>query len=335
MKAAIYNGVKDVSIKNIPEPVCGSSDIIVKTVRSGICGSDITGYYFGGQYVGIDVGAQFGHEVGARVVEVGSKVEGIKEGDKVFVNPTFAIEPGKQDMLGGFSEYIRVPNAKVNHSVYVLSDAVTFEEVALIEPMSVGIRGKNRPGAKAGDHVIVYGAGFIGSACAASLICQDIKPLVYEPISSRREFPTKIGATVREIGLDNEEDFLKNLFGIATSRIGYPIPDVDICVDCCGATSIPNDFIKMAKPGARLSMLGIPHEEVPVDTLRLVTTEGIMLGSCAYDPADIVEVIGILEGKKVQMSDLITHHFGLEDINEAFAVTGDRDTCIKVMIDME
>jgi threonine dehydrogenase-like Zn-dependent dehydrogenase len=335
MRAALYYGPKDVRVEEIPDPVCGKSDIILKTVRTGICGSDVTGYFVDGGLVGIDSGAQFGHEIAARVVELGSEVQGIRIGDKVFPHPHFSIEPGKQDMLGGFSEFVRIPNAEVNKSIYILPDTLSYDESALIEAMGVGIRGKNRPQAKPGDHVVVYGAGFIGISCVASLIETGIVPVVIVRHNARREFLEKLGAIVCNINEVDMMEFLKETFGTTLTRLQFPAVDVDIVIDCAGGKNIPNEFLSMGKADSRLSVIAVPREDRPISNGLLMCNEAVIMGSNGYNYEDIIEVIGILERKVSPMTELITHHFKLDQINEAFEIAGDNSKSIKVIIDME
>jgi 2-desacetyl-2-hydroxyethyl bacteriochlorophyllide A dehydrogenase len=334
MKAAIYYGVKDIRIEEIPTPVCGDDDVLVKSVRTGICGSDTGSYFLGGHVGGNAPGRQIGHEMVGHIVEVGKNTTGMKVGDRVFVNPMKSMPLGESDMMGGFSEYVRVPNAKVDYNVYLLPDSLSYDEAVLIEPFAVGTRGKNRPGAKKGDHVIVYGVGTIGLCCIAALIAQGIVPIAVVRSNKRRELLEKMGAIVCNIKEVDLFEFVKEHFGMATARVGYPIPDVDIVVDCAGAPNIPDDFVRMAKSGSRLSIVAIAKEPRMIPP-RLMSTEGFIHGSCCYDHEDLVEVIDNLTSRRTCINDIVTHHFKLEDINEAMAVANARETAIKVVIDME
>jgi threonine dehydrogenase-like Zn-dependent dehydrogenase len=335
MKSAIYYGIRDVRIEDRPNPVCSPKDIIVKSVKCGICGSDVTGYLVGGQYVGMDIGAGFGHEMAGKVTEVGSEVKGIKVGDRVFANPIRSCPPGMSDMFGGFSEYVRVPNAEVNYNVYILPDNMTYDEGALIEPVAVGTRGKNVPKAKIGDHVVVYGAGTIGLSCTMSLIAQGITPVVIVRNNKKKSFLEKIGSMICNVSEVDMYEFLKEKFGMTTSRVGYPIVDIDIVVECAGAPNVLPEFLKMAKQGSRLSIVGVSKQEPSINLNRILSSEAIIQGSCAYDHEDIVEVINNLASRNTHLQDLITHHYKLDQINEAILMAADRDKSIKVVIDME
>lgn len=334
MKAAIYYGVRDIRVEEIPKPVCGDYDVLVRSVRTGICGSDTGSWALGGHVGGNRPGREIGHEMVGYVAEMGAKVTGIQLGDRAFVHPLNVMPMGESDMMGGFSEYVRVPNAKYNDNLYKLPDSLPYDEAVLIEPFAVATRGKNRPGAKVGDKVIVYGAGTIGLCCAASLIAQGITPIVVVRSNKRRAFLEKLGAIVCNTSEVDLFEFVKAHFGTATARVGYPIPNLDIMVDCAGGPQIPEEFVKMAKSGSRLSIVAIAKEPRMIPA-RLMSTEGFIHGSCCYDHEDLVEVINNLANHTTCITEIVTHHFPLEEINHAMEIANARDEAIKVVIDME
>ncbi|MDR2356402.1 MAG: zinc-binding dehydrogenase [Clostridiales Family XIII bacterium] len=328
MKAAVLRAKGDARIVEIDKPECGPRDVIVKTVRSGICGSDVSA-------LGVEPGAEFGHETAGWLTEVGSEVAGLAPGQRVFVQPMTACPVGRSCMMGGFSEYIRVPGARLDWNVYLLPDGMSYDVAALIEPFAVGTHGKNVPGAKPGDHVVVYGVGTIGLSCISALIAQGIKPVAIVRNDKKRALLEKMGATVCNISEADEFAFLRENFGVTTHRVGYPAIDVDIVVDCAGAPTIVDDFLKMMKRASRLSIVGVNMAPVSVPLSRIMSAEVIIQGASAYDDADIREVIDNLASGRTHMEELITHHYKLDDIQEALATAADRTKAIKVIVDME
>ncbi|MBR0373627.1 MAG: alcohol dehydrogenase catalytic domain-containing protein [Mogibacterium sp.] len=333
MKAAIYYGVKDIRVEEVPTPECGPNDVLVKIIKCGICGSDTGSYMIGGHIGGNAPGKGIGHEVCGRVAEVGENVEGFQPGERVWIHPITSMPLGHSDMLGGFGEYVLVPNAKERFNLFHVPDELTDDEVALIEPFGVGVRGKNRAGAKPGSKVLVYGAGPIGLFCMAGLVTQGITPIAVVRSNKRREFLEKLGVIVCNTSEVNLHEFVKEHFGETKARIGYPIPDMDIMVDCAGAPQIPDEFVKMAHPGSKLSVVATTREPREIPS-RLMSTEGEIIGSCSYSNEDLDEVIKILSERKTCITDVITHHFKLDDINEAMLTAAGRDG-MKVIVDIE
>lgn len=329
MRAGIFRGKLHAEVVDIPKPEVGPKDVLVKTVRSSICGSDVSG-------VGVEVGVEFGHETAGYVAGIGKEVKGFKEGDRVWVHPINSMPKYKACMLGGFSEYIRVPDAKLNHNLFLLPDTISWDEASLIEPFGVGTRGKNRPGAKPGDHVVVYGAGSIGLFCISGLVAQGIRPVVVDIAFSdyKKALLEKIGAVICPLNADKFE-FLKGHFGELPQRQSGMAIDVDIVVDCAGAPNIIDDFFKLQKENSRLSIVGVnmrPQEVIPA---RLMSTEAVIMGSSGYNLSDIEEVIDNLANKRTFVNDIITHHFPLEQLNDALNMAADREKAIKVVVDME
>jgi 2-desacetyl-2-hydroxyethyl bacteriochlorophyllide A dehydrogenase len=328
MKAAIMPAMGEARVVELEKPVCGAKDVLVKTVRTGICGSDVA-------MLGIDANAEFGHETAGYLTEVGSEVTGLKIGDRVFVQPLTSSEIGKSDMLGGFSEYIRVPNVKLDYNLFLLPDGLSYDEAALIEPFAVGTHGKNIPGAEQGDHVVVYGVGTIGLSCISGLCEQGIKPVAIVRNNKKRELLEKMGAIICNVSEVDEFEFLKETFGTTRHRVGYPAIDVDIVVDCAGAPNIVDDFLKMMKRFSRLSIVGVNMEPTLVPLSRVMSAEVIIQGSCSFDNEDIIEVIENLASGRTYMKEIITHHYKLDDIQQALTMAADRSQSIKVMVDME
>ena len=334
MKAAIYYGVKDIRVEDIPVPECGDNDVLVKCVRCGICGSDTGSYLIGGHVGGNAPGRRIGHEMVGYITEVGKNITELNVGDRVFVNPMKAMPLGEADMLGGFGEYVCVPDAKIGHNIYLLPDHLPYDDTVLIEPFSVGTRGKNVTKVKPGENVIVYGVGTIGLCCIASLVAQGIKPIAVVRSNKRKELLEKLGAIVCNTSEVDLFQFVREQFGMARARVGYPIPNVDVLVDCAGGPQIPEEFVKMAKSGSRMAVVAIAKEPRPIPA-RLMSTEAIIQGSCNFDYDDVMEVIGNLADRKTCIPEIVTHHFKLEDINEAMLLAGARQEAIKVVIDLE
>ena len=120
MKAAIYLGKESIKISDLPMPVVGKNDVLIKNIYSSICGTDIAVYNHGPKTGHkITVGGEFGHETISKVVAVGENITDFKVGDRVYPYPRYAKGDTKRaGTIGGFSEYILIPNARKNYSLY-------------------------------------------------------------------------------------------------------------------------------------------------------------------------------------------------------------------------
>ena len=171
MKAAIYMGKEDIEIREIPTPECGDDDVLIKNIYSSICGTDVA-VYLHGPNTGhrITTGGEFGHETVSRVAAIGKNVTDFTVGERVYPYPRCAKNDTKRaGTIGGFSEYILVPQAKRNHSLYPVPQEIPDRMACLIEPFTVGCRAARRGQPQAGESAVVFGAGTIGLAAAVSL----------------------------------------------------------------------------------------------------------------------------------------------------------------------
>jgi len=332
MKAGIYKGMLEAAIEEIERPVPGPDDILVKPVRSSICGSDING-------AGVEVGKQFGHETAGWVVEVGKNVTDFKEGERVWVHPIRAMPSVVYTcQAGGFSEYIKVMHATEGQGAWHLPDDIGWDEASLIEPFGVGTRGKNRPGAKPGDNVVVYGAGSIGLFCLSALVAQGVKPVVVDVVLSdyKRALLEKMGVIVAPLPEEGDKfEFLKDLWGMVPKRGYGEAINVDIVVDCAGVPNMVEEFFKFGKPDSRLSIVGINMKPQDIITYQVMSCEGHILGSNGYNDEDIQEVMDNLEAKRTYVNEIVTHHFPFSELDAALKKAADKTEAIKVIVDME
>lgn len=339
MKAGIYGGPGKVEVREIPKPVAGPHDVIVKNVRAGICGTDMTAYLYSGDPVSIFVDGEFGHEMVGIVAEVGREVTDIPVGARVFVNPATARKEGalKCDTAGAFSQFALVENAKWGYNLFRLADDVTFDEAVVIEPFSVSVHGKNRVGIVPGEHVVIYGAGPIGLCALCGVVNIGIRDAVVIDVNDQRlEMVKELGGVPFNSAKGDTQAFLKAHFGTASHHLGYPVADVDAVIDCAGAPSILQEFVASCKQDARLSMVAVAKQAVEFQTAQLMASEATVKGSCAYGTADIQEVIDSIEHHRTGVAKIVTHHFPHEKLAEAFAFAADpKNGSIKVVIDYE
>lgn len=338
MKAITYQGVLQVAYEEVEKPTVGEKECLVRVAQAGICGSDVTAYTAGGQYVGVDVGSVFGHEFVGYVDQVGPGVEGVQPGDRVWVNPCRSVaDPRLSDMAGGFAEYALVCNAALGDALWKLPDDLSFDLAAIIEPFCVATHGKNQARCTPQDNVVVYGAGTIGMLALCSLIAQgNQKVVVVDRSPHRLELAKSFGAIPFNTDTDGDlTPFLQKVFGPADSH-GRPCANIDAVIDCIGVPSLFTKFTDCAKPGTRYAVVAVYKQPAALPMTEVMSKELQIIGSRSYQNEDIREVIDNLTHRRPQgMEKIITHTFPLSEATKAFDTASDREAAMKVVFQVE
>lgn len=334
MKAALYQGQKNIEIVELPTPIAGDHDIVIQNLYSSICGTDVAVYMHGpNQGHRITVGGEFGHETVSRVVAVGKHVRDIHVGDRVYPYPRLAKgDPRRAGTIGGFSEYILVPDAKMGEAVYPVPEKIRDREASLIEPFTVGCRAARRAEPKPGENAIVFGAGTIGIAAAIALKyfgCDQVM------LCDHSDFRLK---KAKELGFavcNNEKEDLRALadayFGKAMSALGETC-NAAIYIDAAGADDMIETYQAMGCIGSRMVVVAVKAGMRPVDVLAMTFGQHALIGSGGYMPEDVRDVMAIMESGKWEIESMITHEFALHDLAEAIETAADTDRSLNVVI---
>lgn len=334
MKAAIYMGKESIEIREVPTPECGDDDVLIKNIYSSICGTDVAVYTHGpGTGHRITVGEEFGHETVSRIVAVGKNVKDFKLGERVYPYPRYAKNDTKRaGTIGGFSEYILVPQAKRNYSLYTVSDKIPDRLACLIEPFTVGCRAARRGQPEAGEKAVVFGCGTIGIAAAVALQYFGVEKVMICDVSDfRLDIAKKLGFEVCDTTKEEFVEKAKNYFGTAPSLKGETA-DVDCFIDAAGAESILDIFMEYGKIGSRFVSVAVNNAIRQLDLLHMTFAQKSIIGSGGYMPEDVGDVMQIMESGRWNLESIITHEFSLEQIEEAIRTAADSRQAFNVEI---
>lgn len=334
MKAALYQGIRNIEIAEVEDYVCGDDGILLKNIYSSICGTDVAVYHQGlGLGHRIIVGGEFGHETVCRVCSVGKNVANVKVGDRVYPYPLLVTGNQKRaGTIGAFSEYIYCPNPRWGESIYHVDDYISDKAAALIEPFTVGCRAARRGLPKKGDKAVVFGAGTIGIAAAIALKyfgCRQVVICDYSDFRLHKcaELGFDVYNNKSGCGLDGVMDFLGKSIGVNGEAI-----DSDIWIDAAGADSILTAYEKYGKYNSRMVMVAVGTNKREVDILGLTFGQKSIIGSGGYTPQDVADVLTIMKSGQWDVEKLITHEFELDDLAVAIEQAADIDHALNVMI---
>ncbi len=321
----------DARLDRVPIPEPGPRDAIIRVAACGICGSDLGYLRLGGLVGPADTPMPIGHELSGVVEAVGDEVAGIAPGTRVVVDPQGAgNQIGNGGSEGAFTSRLLVRNVTEGSCLIPIPDSLSFEIAALAEPLGVGMQAVNRSRAKAGEKAVVFGAGPIGLSAIATLRYRGIEDVVAVDFSDTRlEVAERLGArALVNPSRDRVGARLRELHGVSLV-MGAPMVDSDLYIEASGAASVVPQIIQRAKTGARVVVVALHREEIPVNFLLVMMKELELLGSIAQPENwnDMITMLG-----DVDLSPMITHRFGLDRFPDALAVAQDAAAGAKVMI---
>jgi len=335
MKAVVYEGIHEIQVKDVPEPTLGPTDVMVKPKFVGICGSDISAWDYG-MY---ESGLILGHEFSGEVVEVGEAVTRWQKGDRVVPNSLlpcgkcefclkkkFSICDDMQmigiSMDGGLAELVAIPQDMLHR----LPDAIDFKIGALVEPLSIAVRGFNRIDFTPGESVLVLGTGPIGILSIHMAKLRGASVVYASEIrSARLEMAKKAGAD--EIINPSKESLALKIERL-TNGAG-----VDVVVECTGVPGPSSESFQLVKRGGTILVLGISEEPVEVDFMRGVLNElSVCFSYLGY--AEFPEAIRFLAEGLFDPSPMITRIIPMDQLvdDEFEALTRSDNQDVKVLV---
>ena len=334
MLSAVYLGKERVELREVPIPQPGPHDVLVKNIYSSICGTDVAVYRKGpGAGHRITVGGEFGHETVSRIVAVGERVTGFQVGQRVYPYPQFAKgDTRRAGTLGGFSEYILIPDAKPDHSLYTVPEDIDNQTACLIEPFTVGCRAARRSLPKKGEHAVVFGCGTIGVAAAIALKWFGVEKVMVCDLSGfRLSIAEGLGFAVCDMGHENFTEKAMSCFGAAPA-LGGTTADVDIFIDAAGAESVLDLYMQTGKIESRFVSVAVNNAIRKLDLLHLTYAQKSIIGSGGYLPEDVADVFAIMQSCRWDIPSIITHEFPLRDMETALQTAADTASALNVVI---
>ncbi|MBM4268341.1 MAG: zinc-binding dehydrogenase [Deltaproteobacteria bacterium] len=333
MKQVRIHGPGDVRLDDVAPPDPGPRDAVVRVVACGICGSDVGYAKIGGVAGPVDAPLPLGHELAGVVARVGSEVRGLAPGTRVVLNPMAGGNRiGNGSAEGGFCRELLVPNAAAGDVLFPIPDDLPFDRAALAEPLGVGVHAVNRAGVAHGERVAIFGAGPIGLMSLAALRDRGIDDVAIVDLSEARlEIARTLGARATiHAGREDVWARLREVHGTGP-WLGMPMVGTDVYIEASGSARVLQDILAQSKENARLSVVALHRDEIPVSFLMVLSKQLTIVGALAY-PEDYGQMIEMLA--RIDLGAVITHRFPLEDFHAALAVAQDPAAGAKVLIEI-
>jgi L-iditol 2-dehydrogenase len=344
MKAAVYRGVNEVRLEEVPVPEIGHGEILVRVHTCGICGTDLKKISSGSH----SAPRIFGHETAGVVAKVGDGVRKFGVGDRVVMfhhipcgecyychNKTFAqcsvykkvgctaaFEPSG----GGFAEYVRVMDWIVEKGTVSIPDGVSFEQACFVEPVNTCIKGIETLRLQRDETVLVIGQGPIGLILAnlakragARVITSDLYPARLT-IANSFGLQTTIDASKADVGQTVRE---------MTEGRG-----ADAVILAVAGSGLIRPAMDATRPGGRVLLFAqTVRGEATIDPAAVCVDEKALLGSYSASVELQEESVRFVMNREMDLERLISHRFPLESGVEALNLAAHpRPDSMKIVI---
>jgi threonine dehydrogenase-like Zn-dependent dehydrogenase len=357
MKAAAKTATGEFKIKDVPIPEITDPNFVLARVRAtGICGSDMAYWkvpvpkenFWSGE------GAIMGHELAGDVVEVGSAVTNVKPGDRVGIDSVVSCgkcywcrvgqyhlcpESGRirsKTLARGFSQYVAGPSEKF----YPIPKHVGYGEAAIMDVYGTSVHAINRLGIRMDQNVVIIGSGPIGLSLLDLVNVAGAKGIVTDILDGPLDVAKKTFGAYATVNTA-KEDLAKKVLEL-TDGLG-----ADVAVECVGGRAMETTMsqaVSVVHKKGKVGMVGMLREKQPLvfdyaSGSKLHMGEVDLIGVSGFyfwgnDP-EFKIVTDLLSQGKLHATEMITHRFPLEKINEAFETVAakDKTKSLKVIVE--
>ena len=334
MKILVCDKPGELSYQETDEPVATEGNAILKVKRIGICGTDLHAYE--GTQPFFNYPRVLGHELALEVVDA----KGFEKDEAVTIIPYFncgkciACRSGKPNCCaqinvfgvhidGGMKEYISVPISSLLHG-----EGLSFDELALVEPLAIGAHGVKRADVKEGEFVLVVGAGPIGLGIMEFARIEGAQVIALDINEQRLAFckdKLKVAHTIN----GSTENVLEKLQQITNGDMPT------VVIDATGSLKAINNAFQYMAHGARYVLVGLQKENLSFSHPEFHKREATLMSSRNATKEDFEKVIRSMKEGKVNPATYITHRVAFDEvINNFKSWLNPANGVIKAMIEM-
>jgi L-iditol 2-dehydrogenase len=342
MKAAVLSAPNEISLCDVADPAPGQGDVLIRVRAATICGTDIR-IYRGKKTAGVRYPSVLGHEFAGEIIDTGGHA-GLAIGDRMGLCPFISCgrchlcKTGRENLCtkatavgyeidGAFAEIIRIPAAVVAAgNLRPLPDHMSYEEAALVEPLSCVLNGQNKVGLSSADTVVILGAGPIGLLHThLARLRGAARIIVSDPNAHRREAALAAGANA-VIDSRNEDVAAR-----VHDETGGEGADVVICA--IGVPALARQATDLAAFGGRISLFAgfSKGEMAEMDVNAIHYRELTVTGAFGLSRKDFDRAFDMVASGQLDLKPMITHRYALDDITDALAVA-EGGSAIKVAV---
>jgi len=343
MKALVYHGPGKKSWEDKPKPgIIKPTDAVVKILKTTICGTDL--HIMKGDLPEVSDGRIIGHEGVGIIEEVGSAVSNFKVGDHVIISCVTSCGKCMYCKKGMYShcedggwilgymidgtqaQYVRIPHA--DNSLYPIPAGSDEEALVMLSDiLPTGFEcGVLNGQVKPGDIVAIVGSGPIG--VAALLTAQFYTPaeiIMIDQDDNRLNVAKTFGAT--HIINSAREDAIEKIKSLTNGR------GVDVAIEAVGVPATFELCQELIAPGGHIANIGVHGKSVTLH-LEKLWDRNITITTRLVDTVTTPLLLKTVQSKKIEPNKLITHHFRLDQVMEAYETFGNaaKEKALKVIL---
>lgn len=333
MRAVRYYDKKDIRVDDVPEPTgrLGETDVLIRPILCGICGTDLHEYVAGPIvttaephiYTGSKLPQILGHEFSAEVLDIGARVDNVKRGDRVSIQPLVSPRDdyyGRRGLYhlsekmgcvglswawGGMAERAVVNN----YNVVRVPDAVSDVQAAMIEPAAVALYAIDRGGVRAGSTVLVSGVGPIGAlvllACRAAGASVMI---VSEPNASRRALASRLVPDALVID-PKTVDVAAFVMEHTDEGVG-----VDVALECVGLEASLNACARAVRRQGTVVQTGLHTRPASIDAMLWANKDISVEATWCYPTTIWPRIVGMIAAGLFPVEEIVTATIDPDDV---------------------
>jgi L-iditol 2-dehydrogenase len=309
---------------DIPKP--GPGEVVVRVRTALTCGTDLKAFRRG--HPKMTIPGPFGHEFSGDVHEIGDGVTKFAPGDQIMTAPSapcgdciycskdqenLCAKVMDEMVWGAFAEYVRMPAHIVENNMYHKPDHLSYEEAAMLEPLSCVVYGMDQVEVKPDDTVLIIGAGAIGLLHVMVARALGAERII---VAGRRENRLKLAWAIgADAVIDVENDSTFEKVKELTNGLG-----ADIVIECTGQLAVWEETPDLARPGGSVILFGgLPAgTKATFDTSRIHYDQITLKGVFHYTRSAVKKAYQLLSEKKITVNCLISGTYSLNDLKHVF-----------------
>lgn len=333
MSASVYRGQSRVSVEQIPVPVIGAGELLVRVEACGICHTDLKKI----QYDLLPPPRVYGHETAGVVVAAGQDVSEFVPGDRVCLfhhvpckdcfycshgdyaqcatYKRVGITAGFEPAGGGFAQYVRVMDWVVRRGVVKLPDHVSFDRASFVEPVNTCLKALAKAAVQSDETVLILGQGPIGLLFTMLLRRNGIEGLyATDRIPARLETSRRLGA--QQAWDPGDAGVSEQMRGLTQGR------GADVVIVAASAPNIVEQAVDASRPGGRILLFAQTsvHESFTLAGASICVAERTIFGSYSASIDLQQESADIVWEKQFPVEDLISHRLPLEEMEQGMRI---------------